>query len=322
MLIQVPLFSKSLSQIKRPLPPSDPPTSQDIVHAIVFLEKVKVFFSPPSFKRKLCRDYRVATVDDLAKAQLYLHKVCSAATAGTGGNVESHVISAVEPILRRLDQMNETLVRVVDNSGIHGLERWLDSDSQNHPFNDLQLYDQIPISWDREDKDPEHFELPPLRTNNDFTNLTDYQLDNYIEFMSAIFIVVCLIFIIVYPNRAYVTDAWLNCAGSSSVVRVSAENFKPADEVLSPFKRCLKTSSLVAYLAPSRQMPNALGHNGRVPAPPDALIRPIIEDFVAKGYSNTEIVTRLRKYYNTDMYNVSIDLLKKRRSQWGLKSAR
>ncbi|KAG2103427.1 uncharacterized protein F5147DRAFT_279338 [Suillus discolor] len=185
MSIQVPLFSKSLSQIKRPLPPSDPPTSQDIVHAIVFLEKVKELFSPPSFKRKLCRDYRVATVDDLAKAQLYLHKVCSAATARTGGN------------------MNETLVRVVDNSGTHGLERRLDSDSQvsecrqrsgypkqspvesthwNHSFNDLQLYDQIPISWDREDKDPEHFELPPLRTNNDFTNLTDYQLDNYLYY--------------------------------------------------------------------------------------------------------------------------------------------
>ncbi|KAG2353561.1 hypothetical protein BDR07DRAFT_1487655 [Suillus spraguei] len=69
-------------------------------------------------------------------------------------------------------------------------------------------------------------------------------------------------------------------------------------------------------------MPNTLGHNGRVPAPPDALIRPIIEDFVAKGYSNSEIVTRLRQYYDTDTYNVSIDLLKKRRSQWGLKSAR
>ncbi|KAG1810317.1 uncharacterized protein HD556DRAFT_1428420 [Suillus plorans] len=64
------------------------------------------------------------------------------------------------------------------------------------------------------------------------------------------------------------------------------------------------------------------GHNGRVPAPPDALIRLIIEDFVAKGYNNPEIVTRLRRYYDTDAYNVSIDLLKKRCSQWGLKSAR
>ncbi|KAG1724901.1 uncharacterized protein EDB91DRAFT_1331176 [Suillus paluster] len=49
---------------------------------------------------------------------------------------------------------------------------------------------------------------------------------------------------------------------------------------------------------------------------PDALIRLIIEDFVAKGYNNPEIVTRLRRYYDTDAYNVS------RRSQWGLKSAR
>ncbi|KAG1896616.1 uncharacterized protein F5891DRAFT_1246710 [Suillus fuscotomentosus] len=126
--------------------------------------------------------------------------------AGTGGNVESHVISdAVEPIHRRLDQMNKTLVQVMDNSRIHGLEQRIDSDSQasehrqrsshperstvesthwNHPFNDLQLYDQIPISWDREDEleDPEHFELPPLRTNNDFTNLTDYQLDDYLYY--------------------------------------------------------------------------------------------------------------------------------------------
>ncbi|KAG2140820.1 hypothetical protein BD769DRAFT_1626239 [Suillus cothurnatus] len=69
-------------------------------------------------------------------------------------------------------------------------------------------------------------------------------------------------------------------------------------------------------------MPNALGKNGRVPTPPDDLIRPIIEDFVAKGYSNTKIVSRLCKHYDTDAYNVSIDLLKKRRSQWGLKSAR
>ncbi|KAG1805281.1 hypothetical protein EV424DRAFT_1544438 [Suillus variegatus] len=186
MSIQVPLFSKSLSQIKRPLPPSDPPTSQDIVHAIVFLEKVKEFFSPPSFKRKLCLDYSMATVDDLAKAQLYLHKVCSAATAGAGGNVESHVISdAVEPIHRRLDQMNETLVQVMDNSRIHGLgatgSTLVPNTHWNHPFNDLQLYDQIPISWDREE-DPEHFELPPLRTNNDFTNLTDYQLDDYLYY--------------------------------------------------------------------------------------------------------------------------------------------
>ncbi|KAG2104334.1 uncharacterized protein F5147DRAFT_775598 [Suillus discolor] len=199
MSIQVPLFSESLSQIKWPLSPSDPPTSQDIVHAIVFLEKVKEFFSPPSFKRKLCLDYRMATVDDLAKAQLYLHKVCSAATAGTGGNVESRVISdAIEPIYKRLDQMNKTLVRVVDNSRIHSLEQQLDFDSQvsehrqrsgypeqspvesthwKHPFNDLQLYPQIPISWDCEEED---FELPPLRTNNDFTNLTDYQLDDYL----------------------------------------------------------------------------------------------------------------------------------------------
>ncbi|KAG2051834.1 hypothetical protein BDR06DRAFT_1060397 [Suillus hirtellus] len=138
MSIQVPLFLKSLSHIKQPLPPSDPPTSQDIVHAIVFLEKVKEFFSPLSFKRKLCLDYHMATVDDLTKVQPQL------------GQVEI-----------RLDQMNKTLFQVMDNFRIHGLEQWLDSGSQNHPFNGLQLYDQILISWDREDEleDLKHVEI-------------------------------------------------------------------------------------------------------------------------------------------------------------------
>jgi hypothetical protein len=38
---------------------------------------------------------------------------------------------------------------------------------------------------------------------------------------------------------------------------------------------------------------------------PNELIRPFIEDFVAKGYNNSEIVSRLRKHYDTNMYNVS-----------------
>ncbi|KAG2127307.1 uncharacterized protein EDB93DRAFT_1257062 [Suillus bovinus] len=56
-----------------------------------------------------------------------------------------------------------------------------------------------------------------------------------------------------------------------------------------------------------QQMPNTIGKNGRVPAPPDDLIKPTIEYFVANGYSNTEIVSRLRKHYDADAYNASID---------------
>ncbi|KAG1760690.1 hypothetical protein EV702DRAFT_1207741 [Suillus placidus] len=62
-------------------------------------------------------------------------------------------------------------------------------------------------------------------------------------------------------------------------------------------------------------MPNTLGHKGRLPAHPHALIRLIIETFVAPGYSNPEIVTRLRKYYDTDAYNISIELLNSARGQ-------
>ncbi|KAG2159269.1 uncharacterized protein EDB93DRAFT_1099664 [Suillus bovinus] len=57
-------------------------------------------------------------------------------------------------------------------------------------------------------------------------------------------------------------------------------------------------------------MPNTIGKNDRVPSL-----------FRGEGYSNTEIVSRLRKHYDADVYNASIDLLKKRHSQWGLKSA-
>ncbi|KAF8417179.1 hypothetical protein L210DRAFT_871640 [Boletus edulis BED1] len=69
-------------------------------------------------------------------------------------------------------------------------------------------------------------------------------------------------------------------------------------------------------------MPNPSGKNGYISAPPDELIKPVIEQYVARGYSNKEIVSRLRDHYDVDKYNVSLDLLKKRRSQWGLKAAR
>ncbi|KAG2747324.1 hypothetical protein P692DRAFT_20864971 [Suillus brevipes Sb2] len=61
------------------------------------------------------------------QAQLYLHKVCSAATAVK--KVERHAISDPEFIQPWLDQMNETLVRMMDDSRIHRLEQQLDFDS-------------------------------------------------------------------------------------------------------------------------------------------------------------------------------------------------
>ncbi|KAG1836393.1 hypothetical protein DFJ58DRAFT_865057 [Suillus subalutaceus] len=213
--LEVPLIS--LSGIRRPLFPSDPPTNQDILKAVFFLEDVKKFYQPPPFMRRVRGDVRQATFHDIAKAQLYLHKVCSAATAGTGEKVEPQAILDPEPIHTRLDRMNETLVRMMDDSRIHDsrihrLEQQLDSDSagqgfqhmeqtlepeasehrqrfrhpaienthllydRNHFFNDLLLYEPIPIWWKNADRKPEIFGLPPLRTNNDFNNLTDNDL--------------------------------------------------------------------------------------------------------------------------------------------------
>ncbi|EGO18514.1 hypothetical protein SERLADRAFT_408531 [Serpula lacrymans var. lacrymans S7.9] len=70
-------------------------------------------------------------------------------------------------------------------------------------------------------------------------------------------------------------------------------------------------------------MPNPQGTNGyKVSPAPDILIRPLVEQFVADGYTNPEIVTKLKDYYDTDRYSFSLALLKKKRMVWGLKSAR
>ncbi|KAG2124693.1 hypothetical protein DEU56DRAFT_873254 [Suillus clintonianus] len=70
-------------------------------------------------------------------------------------------------------------------------------------------------------------------------------------------------------------------------------------------------------------MPNPQGKNGRgVVSPPDAIIRPLVEQYVAHGYSNQEIISRLRAHQETSKFNISLSLLKKRRSQWGVMSAR
>ncbi|KAG1816927.1 hypothetical protein EV424DRAFT_1348099 [Suillus variegatus] len=69
-------------------------------------------------------------------------------------------------------------------------------------------------------------------------------------------------------------------------------------------------------------MPNPQGKNGRgVVSPPDAIIRPLVEQYVANGYSNQEIISHLRAHQETSKFNISLSLLKKRRSQWGVTSA-
>ncbi|KAI0080982.1 hypothetical protein K474DRAFT_1704269 [Panus rudis PR-1116 ss-1] len=73
-------------------------------------------------------------------------------------------------------------------------------------------------------------------------------------------------------------------------------------------------------------MPNPTGVNGRKPSPPDEILRPLVESFVALGYNNPEIEDQLRRgnYYDTRYYNVSADLLRKKRSQkhWCILGAR
>ncbi|KAG1758561.1 hypothetical protein EDD22DRAFT_783750 [Suillus occidentalis] len=69
-------------------------------------------------------------------------------------------------------------------------------------------------------------------------------------------------------------------------------------------------------------MPNPQGRNGTGSVPPDATIRPLVEQYVARGYSNPEIISRLRAHKETSNFNISLSFLKKRRSQWGLKSTR
>ncbi|EGO27331.1 hypothetical protein SERLADRAFT_435108 [Serpula lacrymans var. lacrymans S7.9] len=70
-------------------------------------------------------------------------------------------------------------------------------------------------------------------------------------------------------------------------------------------------------------MPNPTGRNGiRLRAPDDAIIRPLVEKYVAAGYKNPKIVAKLKDHYNIEHFNVSLSLLKKKRMQWKVKSAR
>jgi hypothetical protein len=74
-------------------------------------------------RRILHQDQRQTTYYDIVKAQLYLHKVCNAAIAGTVEKVEPHAILDPGPIHTRLDRMNETLDRIMDDSKTHRLAR-------------------------------------------------------------------------------------------------------------------------------------------------------------------------------------------------------
>ncbi|KAG1902478.1 uncharacterized protein F5891DRAFT_163918 [Suillus fuscotomentosus] len=44
--------------------------------------------------------------------------------------------------------------------------------------------------------------------------------------------------------------------------------------------------------------------------PPDAIIRPLVERYAASGYSNSEIISRLRTHKETSNFKISLSLLK------------
>ncbi|KAJ3526678.1 hypothetical protein NM688_g8230 [Phlebia brevispora] len=71
-------------------------------------------------------------------------------------------------------------------------------------------------------------------------------------------------------------------------------------------------------------MPNIAGINGYKPSPPDDLIRPLVEQYVARGFKNRQIVAMLIRdgVYDTSKYSLSVDVLKKKRSRWRLRSTR
>ncbi|KAG1719878.1 hypothetical protein EDB19DRAFT_1780551 [Suillus lakei] len=162
-----------------------------------------------------------ATTHDLANAQLYLYKVCDAASTVPFEKVEYHAVSDLEPIRTRLDQRNETPVRMIDDSRIQCPEQQLDLDpigkrlqqmeqtfesrlnelqqrfshpeqspikksyslyNWNEPPNDIPLYKPIPIWLGRTVRNPVHLGLPPLCTNDDFDKLTDRQLADYLDY--------------------------------------------------------------------------------------------------------------------------------------------
>ncbi|KAG1731287.1 hypothetical protein EDB19DRAFT_1831769 [Suillus lakei] len=137
MSVQVPFIS--LPRIHLPDPPSDPPTNQDIAAAVDLLAKVKECYRPPSTIRRIASDNR--TIDsDLAKAQLYLHKLCNAATAGPGEQVERHLTCDFEFISTRLGQMSEALGRMEQkvNSALEDSEP--DEPVEDHATFDLEHF--------------------------------------------------------------------------------------------------------------------------------------------------------------------------------------
>ncbi|OBZ74272.1 hypothetical protein A0H81_05042 [Grifola frondosa] len=78
----------------------------------------------------------------------------------------------------------------------------------------------------------------------------------------------------------------------------------------------------VIKLQRASAMPNPEGKNGQRICPPELIIRPWIEHYVARGFKNPDIVKRLRRHYDGDLYNLSLSALKKKRSIWNIKSTR
>ncbi|PSR71388.1 hypothetical protein PHLCEN_2v12655 [Hermanssonia centrifuga] len=69
-------------------------------------------------------------------------------------------------------------------------------------------------------------------------------------------------------------------------------------------------------------MPNPRGRNGFNPSPPDEKLRPCIERYVSRGFTNREIAVKLREQFDHNVFSLSEALVKKKRSQWGIRSAR
>ncbi|KAI0694588.1 hypothetical protein BC835DRAFT_1306221 [Cytidiella melzeri] len=69
-------------------------------------------------------------------------------------------------------------------------------------------------------------------------------------------------------------------------------------------------------------MPNPKGKNGSKPSPPNDQLRTVVEHYYLRGFSNPEIAVKLRRHFDPDVYALSIPLVKKKRAEWNLTSAR
>ncbi|KAI0666123.1 hypothetical protein C8Q78DRAFT_1072612 [Trametes maxima] len=69
-------------------------------------------------------------------------------------------------------------------------------------------------------------------------------------------------------------------------------------------------------------MPNPQGHNGKLPTPPEQVIRPHIERYLQLRVSYPAMAMKLRKHYDTTKYSMGLESLKKKCREWGISRAR